>query len=1426
MRLLSHGSKLSFAAALLLLGGGWPGNALAATECINAGAPTPLEICVKDDGTPAVWVAQPNGRVAQYYGNDDWGSVIWLDKDDPSTSYATEYAQQFGTGQNTVTPVSNVLTGAGTSADPYAITTVFDLGASGVRVTQVFSYVNGDRSLRKLWSLANTGARVYSSSRFFHGGDTTFGGSDFARSWYDAGNTMVYVTNPNFTNSGLMGFYANPATPAAAYFGGNYFLGQLIALGYDLQSGTPIEPQLPDTADSNFDDGGYQLQWDRASLAPGQTWNIEAFETWSAPGALQVLSPADGFVFPGTTVHKTFKVHNLTAGSLAVTLAAVSTPAGWTVSLPNGSSLNLNSLEAKEVAVDITVPANAAVGASRDIALTATSGIETGSGSTRLTILQTDYTLAPTALEFQAGGGTDKTVTLSNAANGSPVDIGQIAGANALATPFSITADSCSNTTVSAGASCSITVHFAPANGNLVDDTFDWPVLAPVITSQTITVSGNVAPASHTVQTSPGAGGSIAPTSAVINHGSTTSFTATPAAGYSIASVTGCGGALVGNTYTTGVINAACTVTASFSLNSYAVTASASQGGSIDPSNATVSHGSTTSFTLTPNAGFSIAGALGCGGTLTDDTYVTGPITAACTVSASFVLNQYAVTAIAEAGGSVSPGTATKGYGSTASFTITPDAGYSITTVTGCGGVLSGNTYTTPPLTSSCAFTARFAITPPTFDPALLPAHERNATALFFELPQSIAPRAFDSSGGELSVSLVGGRTQYPPGEHTLIWRAIDDRGVEATVQQILRIWPTVSLGPDVSLGFLQGNSTSFRIALNGAAPQAPFTVGYTVTGYSTGHDLESGSVQFGTGETEKEVFFAITETPATGTPSQNVEVELNDDMNRGERRRLTVHLLAQNAAPVVALVARQAEEIVPVFDRAGAPVTIVADVRDPNSADTHTVEWIYPAGAMVTAIGTKLTLQPDSLPAGIHRFEAVVTDNGAPSLSTHGVLTIVLAEAAASLPAGASSWADNGLPDHVDYNPSQRSVLPEHEHDLTRFLIEGAPGLHLSLGPYALQEQRFQAELPGDSIGADTVTNVGGYFDFTVSDLSAVGQSVNIVIPQQAPIPANAVYRKYDLLTQHWKNFVENSNNALASAPGAEGLCPPPGSDAFRPGLNVGDWCVRLTLSDGGPNDGDARENGVVADPGGVGALATVVVTTRGKGGGGAFDPLLLFLGGALLMLRGKSRSLIIATTLVAGSATAAAQNAWYGGVQFGPARGDVSESDVNARLADAGYDATAAFTDLDRNAWRFYAGCELTPHLGIEAAYTDLGEVSTRLEGNVVDIEEFLASANELHPHSARGFEVGLHGRYPLTQRISVGARGGILRWRSRYRATNQDGEFNRLKDDGAGAFVGVGVEFAVYRLWSIGVDWTSYRINDESIGFVGFGVSYRLN
>ncbi|MCL1960623.1 MAG: hypothetical protein FWG56_02315, partial [Desulfovibrionaceae bacterium] len=223
----------------------------------------------------------------------------------------------------------------------------------------------------------------------------------------------------------------------------------------------------------------------------------------------------------------------------------------------------------------------------------------------------------------------------------------------------------------------------------------------------------------YTVTASAGTGGTINPSGAVtVSSGAVKTFTVTPNANYVISSVGGtCGGSFSGNTYTTNAIYSNCTVTAAFvyqTTPTYTVTASAGTGGAISPSGAVaVNSGATRAFTVTPNTGYVISSVGGtCGGTLSGNTYTTRAITANCTVTAAFVYQTtpyYAVTASAGAGGTISPsGINAAVSGSTVRFTVTPNPGYVATVGGTCGGTLSGNTYTTYPITANCTVTAAF----------------------------------------------------------------------------------------------------------------------------------------------------------------------------------------------------------------------------------------------------------------------------------------------------------------------------------------------------------------------------------------------------------------------------------------------------------------------------------------------------------------------------------------------------------------------------------------------------------------------------------------------------------------------------------------------------------------------------------------------
>ena len=151
---------------------------------------------------------------------------------------------------------------------------------------------------------------------------------------------------------------------------------------------------------------------------------------------------------------------------------------------------------------------------------------------------------------------------------------------------------------------------------------------------------------------------------------------------------------------------------------SYTVTPSiGTASGSISPASAqTVSSGATTSFTLTPATGYQIDNVGGtCGGSLSGSTFTTSPVTANCTVIANFKLiapSTWTVTATTSGGnGSISPATQTVNNGGTASFTVIPNTGYRVLSITGdtCAVTGSGTNYSAANISANCAVTATFA---------------------------------------------------------------------------------------------------------------------------------------------------------------------------------------------------------------------------------------------------------------------------------------------------------------------------------------------------------------------------------------------------------------------------------------------------------------------------------------------------------------------------------------------------------------------------------------------------------------------------------------------------------------------------------------------------------------------------------------------
>ena len=177
----------------------------------------------------------------------------------------------------------------------------------------------------------------------------------------------------------------------------------------------------------------------------------------------------------------------------------------------------------------------------------------------------------------------------------------------------------------------------------------------------------------HNVIASGGPNGTVSPTITVVAHNATASFNLTPLTGYHIASVTGCSGLLSGTNYTTGPVTADCTITATFELNTYALTVNkAGTGAGTVTGSGTYIHGASVNVTANADAGSIFTGwSVDCSGTAST-TAIT--MNSARTCTATFELTYVLTVNKAGAGAGTVTGAGTYGYGASVNVTASTDA--------------------------------------------------------------------------------------------------------------------------------------------------------------------------------------------------------------------------------------------------------------------------------------------------------------------------------------------------------------------------------------------------------------------------------------------------------------------------------------------------------------------------------------------------------------------------------------------------------------------------------------------------------------------------------------------------------------------------------------------------------------------------------
>lgn len=217
-----------------------------------------------------------------------------------------------------------------------------------------------------------------------------------------------------------------------------------------------------------------------------------------------------------------------------------------------------------------------------------------------------------------------------------------------------------------------------------------------------------------------GAGGVLSPLGSVfVTHGAGQSFTISANAHYSIDSVIVDGVKVDSSTsYTFSNVAAAHSIRAVFVIDRYTITALADSHGLINPSGAvSVAYGTNQAFAISPATGYHIDSVV-VDGAANDSTtsFTFAGVSTAHTIHAYFTINQYTITPSAGANGSISPsGVVTAAYGSSQTFTITPDKGFVVATLTVDGlGMTPDSTYSFTAIAADHTIGATFSLAPVT----------------------------------------------------------------------------------------------------------------------------------------------------------------------------------------------------------------------------------------------------------------------------------------------------------------------------------------------------------------------------------------------------------------------------------------------------------------------------------------------------------------------------------------------------------------------------------------------------------------------------------------------------------------------------------------------------------------------------------------
>jgi OOP family OmpA-OmpF porin len=198
--------------------------------------------------------------------------------------------------------------------------------------------------------------------------------------------------------------------------------------------------------------------------------------------------------------------------------------------------------------------------------------------------------------------------------------------------------------------------------------------------------------------------------------------------------------------------------------------------------------------------------------------------------------------------------------------------------------------------------------------------------------------------------------------------------------------------------------------------------------------------------------------------------------------------------------------------------------------------------------------------------------------------------------------------------------------------------------------------------------------------------------------------------------------------------------------------------------------------------------------------------------MTTARTRVALGCLALVAGLAAPAARaqdTGWYAGAGVGRAASDVDDPRIRNGLLNQGLDIAAFSEDERDTAWRLFGGYQFNRHLGVEAGWFDLGRFG--YSASTVPAGQLAGDVR------MRGLNLDVVGTWPLTERLALLGRAGVLYAQTRGSFSAGGAVTNPYwttgtTERGGGYKFGAGLAWQLSPAWQVRAELERLRVKDS--------------